>query len=50
MPDNKSADSGCKEAVCIDAGRFMIRCSDKDCLEDLRVFFTEREQMVVDRA
>lgn len=51
MPDNKFMhDNGCKEAVCIDAGRVYDSCSDKDCLEDLRVFFTEREQMVVDRA
>lgn len=51
MPDNKFIhDNGCKEAVCIDAGRIYDSCSDKDCLEDLRVFFTEREQMVIDRA
>lgn len=51
MSDNKFLhDSGCKEAVCIDAGRVYDSCSDKDCLEDLRVFFTEREQMVIDRA
>ncbi|MDD2361821.1 MAG: hypothetical protein PHH84_02510 [Oscillospiraceae bacterium] len=51
MPDNKFMhDSGCKEAVCIDAGRVYDSCSDKDCLEDLRVYFTEREQMVIDRA
>ncbi len=51
MPDNKFMhDNGCKEAVCIDAGRVYDSCSDKDCLEDLRVYFTEREQMVVDRA
>ena len=43
-------DSGCRDAVCIDAGRIYDSCSDKDCLEDLRVFFTEREQMVIDRA
>ena len=41
---------GCKEAVCVDAGRVYDSCSDKDCLEDLRVFFTERDQMVIDHA
>ena len=30
-----------KEAVCIDAGRVYDSCSDKDCLEDLQVYFTE---------
>ena len=34
--------NGCfKEAVCIDAGRIYDSCGDKDCLEDLRVYFTE---------
>ena len=28
-----------KEAVCIDAMRIYDSCSDKDCLEDLRVLF-----------
>lgn len=42
--------SGCKDAVCVDAGRVYDSCSDKDCLEDLRVLFTERDQMVIDHA
>ena len=42
--------NGCKEAVCVDAGRVYDSCSDKDCLEDLRVYFTERDQMVIDHA
>ncbi len=28
-----------KEAVCIDAGRVYDSCCDRDCLEDLRVYF-----------
>ena len=46
MADQKFAgqQSGCsngfKEAVCINAGRIYDSCSDKDCLEDLRVYFT----------
>ena len=28
-----------KEAVCIDAMRIYDSCSDKDCLEDMRVLF-----------
>lgn len=52
MADNMKymQNSGCKEAVCVDAGRVYDSCSDKDCLEDLRVFFTERDQMVIDHA
>ena len=51
MPDNKYIhDAGCKEAVCVDAGRVYDSCSDKDCLEDLQVYFTERDQMVIDHA
>ena len=51
MPDNKFAhENGCQDAVCIDAGRVYDSCSDKDCLEDLRVYLTERDQMVIDHA
>lgn len=50
MSDKYMNDKGCKEAVCIDAGRVYDSCSDKDCLEDLRVYFTERDQMVIDHA
>lgn len=39
-----------KEAVCIDAGRVYDSCSDKDCLEDLQVYFTDCEQAKIDRA
>ena len=45
-----SNENGCKQAVCVDAGRVYDSCSDKDCLEDLRVYFIERDQMVVDHA
>ena len=42
---------GCfKEAVCIDALRVYDSCSDKDCLEDLRVYFTRGAQEYIDRA
>ncbi len=52
MPDNNKYlhGNGCKEAVCVDAGRVYDSCSDKDCLEDLRVYFSERDQMIVDHA
>lgn len=39
-----------KEAVCIDTSRIYDSCSDKDCLEDLRVYFTECNQRIVDQA
>lgn len=39
-----------KEAVCIDAGRIFDSCTDKDCLTDLQVFFTDRIQPVLDNA
>lgn len=44
-------DTGCfKEAVCIDAYRVYDSCADKDCLEDLRVYFTEEGQRIIDQA
>lgn len=37
-------------AVCIDAMRIYDSCSDKDCLTDLNVYFTEAVQAQVDSA
>lgn len=39
-----------KEAVCIDAMRIYDSCSDKDCLEDIRVLFPPERQTMVDSA
>lgn len=39
-----------KEAACIDANRIYDSCSDKDCLEDLQVYFTDRTQPIIDSA
>ncbi len=39
-----------KESVCIDAYRVYDSCSDKDCLEDLRVYFCPPAQAVIDKA
>ena len=36
-----------KEAVCIDAMRIYDSCSDKDCLEDMRVLFPAAVQPLV---
>lgn len=50
-PSSINTNSGCfREAVCIDAYRVYDSCADKDCLEDLRVHFTEAGQHVVDGA
>lgn len=39
-----------KEAVCVDAGRVYDSCCDRDCLEDLRCFFTPDAQSYVNQA
>lgn len=39
-----------KEAVCLDAGRVFDSCCDRDCLEDLRVYFSEAGQIVINEA
>ena len=39
-----------KEAVCIDANRIYDSCCDKDCLENIPVYFTDCTQSIVDRA
>lgn len=39
-----------KEAVCIDAGRVYDSCCDRDCLEDLRVYFGSDGQQIVQNA
>lgn len=39
-----------KEAVCIDAGRIYDSCCDRDCLEDLRCYFSPSAQSLVDTA
>lgn len=52
-PSPSSSDNGAhcfKEAVCIDANRVYDSCSDKDCLEDLPVLFTDQEQPYIDQA
>lgn len=39
-----------KEAVCINTSRVYDSCADKDCLQDLHVYFTEAGQHVIDQA
>mgnify|MGYP004470757947 FL=1 len=43
-------DNQFKESVCIDAYRVYDSCADKDCLENLRVNFSEAAQHVIDQA
>ncbi len=52
MSENSSftADTSFKEAVCIDAGRVYDSCCDRDCLEDLRCFFTQEAQERINNA
>ncbi|GHU81224.1 hypothetical protein FACS1894191_7940 [Clostridia bacterium] len=53
VPANANAVNGAnrfKEAVCIEAGRIFDSCSDKDCLEDLQVFFTVQGQSIIDQS
>ena len=38
------------EAVCIDGMRVYDSCSDKDCLEDLRVYFTPDKHELIEHA
>ncbi len=38
------------QAFCIDADRVYDSCGDKDCLNEMRVFFTEANQSVINNA
>lgn len=39
-----------REAVCIDAGRVYDSCCDRDCLRDLRCYFSEEGQQLINNA
>ncbi len=49
---NTTCDTSSKtpEPVCIDVSRVYDSCSDKDCLKDLRVYFTDYNQQLIDSA
>lgn len=47
---NESSNRRISEAVCIDTSRVYDSCADKDCLADLRVYFTDSAQTVIDAA
>ncbi len=53
MSDNRYAPSrkDCfKEAVCVNASRVYDACRDRECLEDLRVYFSDQDQDLIDNA
>lgn len=45
-----SANGDFKEAVCIDGSRVFDSCCDRDCLEDLKVYFSPKGQQLINRA
>ncbi len=47
---NGCSQNNFREAVCIDAYRVYDSCADKDCLEDMRVYFTESGQSIVEQS
>lgn len=55
MPENRMCStnklpSKFREAVCVDTNRVYDSCADKDCLADLRVYFGNGAQQVIDNA
>jgi len=50
-PTTRQPEYNCfKEAVCINAQRIYDSCSDKDCLEDLQVYFSDQAQPIINKA
>ncbi len=49
LTDNIS-DRSISEAICIDTARVYDSCADKDCLADLRVYFTDTAENIIDSA
>ena len=53
MPDKLNTNAQCGESeqsFCIDADRVYDSCGDKDCLSEMRVFFTEANQSIINSA
>lgn len=50
ISEQGSSQGGCTETVCIDAQRVYDSCGDKDCLEDLTVYFAPSTQNIIDKA
>ncbi len=49
LTDNIS-DRSINEAICIDTARVYDSCADKDCLADLRVYFTDAAENIIESA
>lgn len=49
-PGPISGDVSIREAVCIHTSKIFDSCKDKDCLEDLRVYLTEKSQAAIENA
>ncbi len=49
-PAENVCNQNVREAVCIDTARVYDSCADKDCLSDLRVYFTDAAQSVIESA
>lgn len=49
-PSEQKPNNNCTESVCIDALRVYDSCADKDCLENLAVFFQPQTQQKIDNA
>ena len=45
-----SVSERCSQAICADIPRVYDSCADKDCVEDLRVYFTDIGQEAIDAA
>lgn len=45
-----TSSSSFKEAVCIDAGRVYDSCCDRDCITDLRCYFSPEDRQTVENA
>ncbi len=48
--DVQNGNCGFTDACCIDAGRVYDSCCDRDCVEDLRCYFTPEGQNYIERA
>lgn len=49
-PSANNVSGGFSDAVCIDAGRVYDSCMDRDCLENLRVYFNSQGQAMIQNA
>jgi len=48
--EDKVSGTNFKEAVCINTSRIYDSCCDKDCLQDMQVYFPESAQAAIDTA